>query len=162
MSETFIYDRQLCQFLRIVVNIKNRSKFANAIFKFLAEEFHVLNLVSLEDELEKDTLAQLKKKFNIIQYRDWEEIIESHRIYVGLKSPTVSADAARQEAEINFFAGMFLPLFILSLFWFHSYPEIKLFLFASAIYFALRFQHLRHDEIRYLQKSFSILSKEAF
>lgn len=147
---------------KAVEEIANRSEFANSIFKFLAERFHILNLVSLEGELEKSALNQLKEKFNISQYRDWEEIVESYRIYSGLKSSVIGSGASKQEAELNFFAGMFLPLLMLSLFWFHNYPEIRFFLFASAIYFALRFQHLRHDEIRYLQKSFGILSKEKY
>lgn len=147
---------------KMVVKIISLSKMANTVIKFLSERFHILNLVSLWDELDKSALSQLSEKFNQGEFRDWEEIVERYRTYLRLKSPVTSADASRQEAELNFFAGMFLPLLILSLFWFQGYPEIRLFLLFSAIYFALRFQHLRHDEIRYLQKSFNILSKEKY
>jgi hypothetical protein len=147
---------------RTVVIITKRSNFFGSVFKFLAERFHVLNLVSLWDELDESALSQLSEKFNQGEFRDWEEIVERYRTYLRLKSSVTSADASRQEAELNFFAGMFLPLLMLSLFWFQGYLAIKLFLMTSAIYFALRFQHLRHDEIRYLQKSFNILSKEKY
>ncbi|PWB50410.1 MAG: hypothetical protein C3F06_12640 [Candidatus Methanoperedenaceae archaeon] len=128
---------------KMVVKIIHLSKMANMVIKFLSERFHISSLVTLEDELEKSNMEQLKEKFNISQFRDWEEIVESYRIYVELKSPVISSGASKQEAELNFFAGMFLPLLMLSFFWFQGYPEIRLFLLFSAIYFALRFQHLR-------------------
>jgi hypothetical protein len=74
-------------------------------------------------------------------------------------SRALAKEAAETEGEINFLAGMFTPLVILGVAYRPFWPAGALALLA-ALFFLIRFQHLRHDDIAFIATASMCISKD--
>jgi hypothetical protein len=111
---------------------------------FFSDRFHVFNLCTLADETKKYFGADDPAGKDEYSGPYW-----SARMAVVASSKALAKEAMEIEGDINFYAGMFLPLVWLGVLCRSSWPVATIMIFV-ALFFAVRFQHLRHDDIAFV------------
>ena len=125
---------------------RQKSGFFKNNFGFCAERLHIFSIRTLDEELKFHYLTagrpEDKEEYSGPYWIDKMLILDS--------APALAKEALEIEGDINLYAGMFTPLLLLGVYlagvnWI---PSVLSFLIA--VFFAIRFQHLRHDDIAFV------------
>ena len=125
-----------------------KSEGARNIVKFFSERFHVLDLRTLGDE----TKVNFSSEDTPVEKDEYESRYWASKMLVLRSSPALAKEAMEIEGDINFCAGMFLPLIMFAIAYRPVWPLGAFALFA-AIFFFLRFEHLRHDDVAFVARA---------
>jgi len=126
----------------------------NAI-EFCSNRLHLFNLRTLSEE----TKAHFPVETDLGQKDEYAGAYWVAKMRVLASSRALAKEAAETEGEINFLAGMFTPLVILGVAYRPFWPAGALALLA-ALFFLIRFQHLRHDDIAFIATASMCISKD--
>lgn len=131
---------------RWTVGIKSEG--TRKAIKFFSEKIHILDLRTLSDE----TRMHFPSENSSEEKDEYESRYWAAKMSVLRSSPALAKEAMEIEGDINFCAGMFLPLIIFAIAYRPVWPLGALAIF-SAIFFFLRFEHLRHDDIAFIARA---------
>jgi hypothetical protein len=118
------------------------------VVKFFSEKFHIFDLRTLSDETRTHFLSDIPSE----EKDEYESRYWAAKMLVLRSSPALAKEAMEIEGDINFCAGMFLPLILFSIFYRPIWPLGALAIFV-AIFFFLRFEHLRHDDVIFVARA---------
>ncbi|MFC1577622.1 hypothetical protein ACFL36_01290 [Thermodesulfobacteriota bacterium] len=137
---------------------KIRNKYLKTTFIFFSERFHIFNLSTLSEELRKIESSLDKSNLPLSYKADhFDSISNFCKMYVLENSSILGKGSLEIEGEIGFYAGMFFPSLTLSIILFPQSWFVGMIFILITMFFALRFQHLRHDGIHFVFQAFSIL-----
>lgn len=137
------------------------------IFEFLMDNLHIFNTNLLNNEIKKFSSKIVDLHNSKLPYftktsetKNFDDILAFTKLYILEHSSTLGKEALKVEGEINFTAGIVFPLLITGFFAYaHHFIYSGVFLVLISFYLALRFQHLRHDENRFIFLSFQSLNQ---
>lgn len=127
---------------------------ARPILRFFSERLHCLDLVTLVEERRQRLPRDANKPPGT---HGW------YKLLLLARSPELAKEAFDKEGDMNFYAGMFPPVLALG-FWLigQELTLVGILALLVALIFALRFQHLRHDEVVFLAQAYqALLDREA-
>ena len=78
-------------------------------------------------------------------------------MYILENSTLLAKGILEIEGEINFYAGMFFPSLVLGIILSPQSWVVGIIFILISIFFALRFQHLRHDCVVFACQAFNVL-----
>ena len=131
---------------RLTSRLKD-GRMRNAI-EFCSNRLHLFNLRTLAEE----TKAHFPDETDLGQKDEYAGAYWAAKMRVLASSRALTKEAAEIEGEINFLAGMFTPLVIFSIAYRPFWPAGALALLV-ALFFLIRFQHLRHDDIAFVSRA---------
>ncbi len=127
-------------------------------FKFLSDTYHIFNLSTLPDELNKmeSYLNQANINFSN-QKEEYQGAYWFCKMRILENSKNLAKECLEIEGEINFYAGMFLPSLFIGIMFLPQHWLIGLISILISLYFALRFQHLRHGDVAFILQAYNSL-----
>lgn len=138
----------------------SRWRVPRAVVKFIANRLHILHEITIPNR-EKQLVAELAKVVPVLpalpnEHASWRG--RSYKLYVLEHARDLGREALDLEADINLYAGLWLPSLGLGL-WARGQhlPGIGLALIVLSVYLALRVQYLRHKEVETIAASYMIL-----
>lgn len=143
--------------------VSHKSKTNNSLklfFKFLSEKIHIFSLQTIEEKTKREFPSENnnnnkgKEEYGGAYWKAKMEVF-------GNSSALLIQEIIEMEADISFCAGIFLPtLFLGGYLTFHSVCYLGIPLILAAIFFALKFQHLRQDDIEFISNAQKGLKNE--
>jgi hypothetical protein len=108
---------------------------------WIDENFHIFDLHTVRDEIARHYKAQSQSSDGA-----WDAPYLDDRMLI-LDPRVLTKEVLEIEGDMNLYAGMFLPLCLLGIYFLRFSWAAGLLAFAMAIFFAIRFAHLRHYDI---------------
>jgi len=131
------------------VTSRPMTGFFRTIFKFCAGRLHVFSIRTLDEEV--------REQFRLTERpKDKEEYSGPYwasKMLILDGSPALAKEAMEIEGDINLYAGMFTPLILLGIFLAKVSWAPAALSFLIATFFAIRYQHLRHDDIAFVARA---------
>lgn len=138
----------------------SRGKLAKRIIGFISDRLHILDTVTI-GQRHANVARMLQASVPLLPVLpndppSWRGRI--YKLYILTHSRELARQALDLEADINLYAGLWLPALLLA-FWLRGQHEagLALTLFLIAPYLALRTQYLRHKEVETIAASYVIL-----
>jgi hypothetical protein len=136
---------------------KVKSAFLRGILGFFSERLHIFNLCTLSQEAQ----ACFPAESSAIEKDEYASPYWAAKMLVLDSSAALAKEAMEIEGDINFYAGMFLPLVLLGITLIqttlplgrlttYSLLPVGVLAVVIAVFFGIRFQHLRHDDIAFV------------
>jgi len=143
---------------RLVARI--RTRWVRALFDWTSQHLHVFQLDTREHYLHKVFIASGLEGGGFPGESIWDKK-EACKAHVIGKSPALARIVLEVEGDLNFLAGMFPPMLAFGIWLFPAHHLLGGILLASAAWFLLRFQHLRHHEIDVIARTYQVAQKVA-
>lgn len=124
-------------------------------FQYCSDRLHIFNMRTLEDEVgvhfADASEPQDKEEYSGPYWAGKMIILD--------RSPALAREAMEIEGDINFQAGMFTPVLLLGIYLAYRSVAASVCCVLIAIFFFLRFQHLRHDDVAFIARASKSLAK---
>lgn len=141
-------------------SLARRSVGWHKFFVWCSDNLQLLSPKTISDEIaiqkagaESITLAPTPEQ------TPWQSG-RSYKLYLLQHAPALAKEAFDIEGDINFVAGVTLPLIAAGKFAaYHSVPGAVWF-FLLALYCTLRFQHMRHHEVVFTAQAYKLIQAE--
>lgn len=128
----------------VTCSLASRSRSFRAAVGVVSRSLHILDLTPLEQERqEKCPLSETERA----EYRPYATLTDICKMRLIADSPRLAQSTLDVEADINYYAGMSLPIMVFSIELVGKYQLAGVLMLLLALWHALRFQHLRHHEI---------------
>ncbi|MBI3572968.1 MAG: hypothetical protein HY092_02085 [Candidatus Kerfeldbacteria bacterium] len=135
----------------------------HAFFTFFEDRLHIFVTTTLDHEM-----AAIQRHFESAglmlpdlpkETPSWRGVV--YKLNVLHHSAGLSAWAHDLEAEINFYAGMYLPTILIGVLRWQAAGSDAVWWWVIGVLMLLRFQHLRHREISVIAKSHQLVSSHS-
>lgn len=141
-----------------------KIKFLVKIFRFVSEKLHVFNFCLLSEEIKKmESLLEKSELPSLQSFQLKEEYSDTYwfcKMYILDNSSPLSKESSEIEGEINFYAGVCFPTLVFGMILLTQSWIAGIISIIIAVFFALRFQHLRHDDIIFVFQAFNVLKNK--
>lgn len=142
----------------VVRRLARRIRFIRRSVALVSRYLHVLDLDPLEDERRDLCPLTEAEQVELGRYANLSDVC---KMRLQADSPELAKPVLEVEAEINYHAGMYLPILALGLgLWVHSQWASSL-VIMLAMWHALRYQHLRHHDVMQTYLAYRILQRRA-
>ncbi|MFO0764693.1 MAG: hypothetical protein U0487_01455 [Patescibacteria group bacterium] len=124
-------------------------------FQYCSDRLHVFSVRTLDTEVG----VQFASMGEPQDKEEYSGPYWASKMVILDRSPALAREAMEIEGDINFHAGMFTPMILLGIYLAGQSAAASVGCILIAVFFFLRFQHLRHDDVAFIARAAKSLRK---